>query len=100
MDFFRSSGSVDITDDFETAATADIVESFPIHGTMKQINGKTIQIDYQDAHIQITIDGPAAFTLTQDKVDDMGNPFTRIGAKFHLATSGKVFMHFHQVGAK
>ena len=100
MDYFRSSGSVDITDDFETAATADIVESFPTHGTMKQINDKTIQIDYEDAHVQITIDGPSAFTLTQEKVDDMGNPFTRIAAKFHLATSGKVVMHFKPVGAK
>jgi len=67
---------------------------------MRKINDKTIRIDYEDTHIQITIDGPAAFTLTQDKVDDMGNPFTRIGAKFHLATSGRVVMHFQQVGAK
>ena len=91
--------SVEIADSFSIAGPAEIVESFPIHGTLKQIDPKTFQIDYQDAHIQISIDAPAAFTLTQDKVDDMGNPFTRIGAKIHLATSGKVVMHFKKVAA-
>jgi hypothetical protein len=66
---------------------------------MKKIDDKTIQIDFQDAHIQIAIDAPGGFTITEDKVDDMGNPFDRIGAKIHLASSGKVVMHFHQVAA-
>jgi hypothetical protein len=99
MNYFRSSGSVEITDDFDLNAPTDIVESFPTHGAMKQIDDKTIQIDYQDAHIQISIDAPAAFTLTQDKVDDMGNPFTRIGATMHLDKSAKVVMHFRRVKA-
>jgi hypothetical protein len=90
-------GSVDLTDDFAVAGPAQIVESFPTHGTVKQIDAKTIQIDYEDAHLQISIDAPGGFTLTQDKVDDMGNPFTRIGATVHLASSGKIVMHFHQV---
>jgi hypothetical protein len=100
MQFPRASGAIDITDDFDTAATADIVESFPTHGAMKKIDAKTFQIDFNDAHIQISIDAPGGFTLIETKVDDMGNPFTRIGAKIHLATSGKVTMHFSRVGAK
>ena len=66
---------------------------------MKKIDDKTIQIDYEGAHLQITIDTPGGFTLTQDKVDDMGNPFTRIGATMHLDKSGKVVLHFHRVPA-
>jgi hypothetical protein len=99
MQYSRASGSVDITDEFDIAGPADIVESFPTHGVMKKIDAKTIQIDYEDAHIQIAIDAPGGFTLTQEKVDDMGNPFTRIGARLHLPASGKVVMHFHQVAA-
>ena len=64
---------------------------------MKQIDDKTIQIDNEIAHLQISIDAPAGFTLTQDNINDMGNSFLRIGAKIHLATSGKVVMHFHRV---
>ena len=101
MQFPRASGAIDIIDDIDTAAaTADIVESFPTHGAMKKIDAKTFQIDFNDAHIQISIDAPGGVTLTEDKINDMGNPFTRIGAKIHLATSGRVTMHFSRVGPK
>lgn len=100
MQYSRAgSGSIDITDQFTLAAPTDIVESFPTHGTMKQIDAKTIQIDYQDAHLQITIDAPAPITLTQDNVSDMANTFLRIGAKIRLAGSGKVVMHFRPIKA-
>jgi hypothetical protein len=87
-------GSIEITDQFDLNGPADIVESFPTHGTMKQIDDKTIEIDYEDARLRVSIDAPGGFTLTQDKIDDMGNPFLRIGARIHLATSGKVVMRF------
>ena len=100
MHYSRANGgSVELVDQFDIAGPADIVESFPSHGTMKQIDAKTIQIDYEDAHIQITIDAPATFTITQDKVDDMGNSFTRIGATMHLDKSAKIVMHFRPVPA-
>lgn len=97
MNYTREDGSVELIDDFGINGPADIVESFPTHGTLKQIDKKTIQIDYENANLQIAIDAPGGFTITQDNIDDMGNPFLRIGAKIHLATSGKVVMHFHRV---
>jgi hypothetical protein len=100
MQYSRTgAGSVDITDQFTLAAPADIVESFPTHGVMKRIDAKTIQIDFQDAHLKIAIDAPGPITLTEDNVNDMGNAFLRIGAKIHLAGSGKVVMHFRPVTA-
>ena len=93
-------GSVELTDDFEIDGPAEVVESFPTHGTMKQIDAKTVQIDFNDAHVQIAVDVAGGFTLTQDKVDDMGNPFTRIGAAIHLKRSGKVVMRFRPVAAE
>lgn len=95
-----NAGSVELTDDFDIAGPADIVESFPTHGAMKQIDAKTLQIDDEGQHLQITIDAPAIFTVTQDKVDDMGNPFTRIGAAMHLDKSGKVVMHFRPLNTQ
>lgn len=101
MKYSRANGgSVELTDDFDVAGPADVVESFPTHGTMKQIDAKTMQIDFNDAHVQIGIDAPASFSFTQDKVDDMGNPFTRIGAAMHLDKSGKVVMRFKPVAAQ
>jgi glucose/arabinose dehydrogenase len=92
-------GSVELADQFDIAGPADIVESIPTHGTMKQIDAKTLQIDYQGEQLRITIDAPSTFTITQDKVDDMGNPFTRIGATMHLDKSAKVVMHFKPASA-
>ena len=97
MNYTHDDGSVELIDDFNLNGPADIVESFPTHGTMKQIDDKTIQIDYENSHLQIAINAPGGFTIAQDNVNDMGNPFLRIGAKIHLATSAKVVMHFHRV---
>jgi hypothetical protein len=100
MQYSRANGgAVEITDQFTLDAAADIVECFPSHGVMKQIDAKTIQFDSQDAHLQIVIDAPGPITLTQDNINDMGNAFLRVGAKIHLASSGKVVMRFSQVPA-
>jgi hypothetical protein len=92
-------GSVEIVDQFHLAHPSDIVESLPTHGTCTQMDAKTLQFDLEDAHLLVTIDTPGGFTLTQDKVNDYGNPFNRVGAHLHLAKSGKVVMHFHEVHA-
>ncbi len=95
----ENGGSVDLTDRFEIADPADIVESFPTHGSFKQIDAKSFEIDDEGQRLQITIEAPAALSFTQDKVDDMGNSFLRIGANVHLRTSGQVVMHFHPLPA-
>jgi len=94
-----ANASVEITDDFDIAGPADIVESLPTHGTCKQIDPKTLQFDFEDAHLIVTLEGPAAFTISQDKINDMGNPFTRVGAAIHLLKSGRIVMHFNQAAA-
>jgi hypothetical protein len=89
-------GSVELVDQFDIAQSADIVESFPTHGTCRRIDAKTLQIDLEDAHLLVTIDAPAEFVVTQEKVDDYGNPFTRVGAALHLAKSGRIVMHIRE----
>jgi hypothetical protein len=92
-------GSVDLTDHIEAAGPADIVESFPTHGAFRQVDAKTFEIDDEGQRLQITIDAPAPLAFTQDKVDDMGNAFLRIGASVHLDKPGNVVMHFQPVPA-
>ena len=95
----ENGGAVELTDHIEVAAPADIVESFPTHGAFKQIDAKTFEIDDESQRLQITIEAPAPLTFTQDKVDDMGNAFLRIGAAIHLDKSGNVAMHFRPLPA-
>lgn len=95
----EAGGSIEIADQFDIAGPSDIEESFPTHGTCRQIDPSTLQFDFEGTHLQVTIDAPVVFTITQDKVDDYANPFIRIGARLHLAQSGKVVMRFREVKA-
>jgi hypothetical protein len=98
MRYFRTGDrSIEIQDDFEIGGPADIVESLPTHGTCRQIDAKTLQFDFEDAHLQVSVEAPANFTVTQDKVDDYGNAFTRVGVNLHLERSGKIIMRFKKV---
>ncbi|HUV97214.1 MAG TPA: hypothetical protein VMV98_07070 [Acidobacteriaceae bacterium] len=96
----KNGGSVEIEDNFDVSGPAQIVESLPTHGTWQTIDANTLQFDDADAHLQVKIEASSAITFTQDKIDDYGNPFTRVGAHLHIAKSGKVVMHFHPVSAQ
>ncbi len=98
MHYTRSgSGAVELVDQLDVNGPADVVESFPTHGTCTPVDARSFRIDYQGASVLVTVDAPGGYTLTQDKVNDMGNPFLRIGAKLHLAQSGRVVMHIKPV---
>jgi hypothetical protein len=100
MHFFRKDGgSIVIEDQFDLGGPAEIVESLPTHGSYRQIDARTLEFDLEDAHLQVTIDAPSPFVVTEDKVDDYGTAFTRVGLKMHLAKSGKVAMRLNQVSA-
>lgn len=95
----ENGGAVEIDDQFTVAGPADVIESFPTHGTCKQLDSKTLEIDYQGQRLRVSVDAPVTFIVTQDKVDDMGNPFTRVGVNMHLDQSGQIAMHFRPVPA-
>lgn len=87
-------GAIEIEDQFDVAGPAEIVESLPTHGTCQQIDAKTLLFDFEGARLRVTIDAPGGFTVTQDKVDDYGTAFTRVGVNTHLAKPGKIVMRF------
>jgi len=101
MHFARSGpGAIEVADSFEITSPSDIEESLPTHGTCRQIDSKTLQFDLQDAHLLVTIESPSGFTLTQEKVDEYGDAFTRVGVHLHLAHSGRIVMQFHEMPSK
>jgi len=87
-------GSVEIVDAFDLNKGSEIIESIPTHGTWEKVNDHTILFSYEGAKVQATIEAPVAFTITESKVDEYRNPFTRVEVHVPLAGSGKVTMRF------
>jgi hypothetical protein len=95
MKFTRGKGgSIEIADEFQIAGPVDVVESFPAHGSAKQIDLRTLEFEFQGQRLLLGIDAPGEITFTNDKVEEMGNSFTRAGAEVHLEKSGKIVMRF------
>jgi hypothetical protein len=94
MHFVRKDGgSIEIDDQFDVAGPADIIESLPTHGTCRQIDARTLEFDYQNARLLVTVDAPVKFTITQTPLVDHGTAFTRVTAEMHFDKSGRVVMH-------
>ena len=91
-----ASASVDITDEFTITRPVDLEESFPTHGTVRQIDSKTLEFALDGVRLRVAITSPGTFTLTQEKVAEYGVTFTRAGIKLHLDQSAKVQMHFSE----
>ena len=87
-------GSVEITDNFELASPTEIIESLPTHGTWEKVDAHTLLFKLGGQQIRAVIEAPVPVTFTETKVDEYGNPFTRVEVHVPLAGSGKVTMRF------
>jgi hypothetical protein len=58
------------------------------------VDDHTLLFSYEGAQVRATIEAPAAITITESKVDEYRNPFTRVEVHIPLAGSGKVTMRF------
>jgi hypothetical protein len=90
-------GSVAITDNFELSAPSEIIESIPTHGTWERVDDHTLLIQYEGAKVRAVISSATPFTISETKVDEYRNPFTRIEVHVPLAASGKVTVTYTPV---
>lgn len=90
----QGAGSIEIEDSFDLTGPADIEESLPTHGNWRQIDSKTLEFTTGAERLRVVIDAPQALAFSADKVDDYGNPFTRVAARMHLEHSGSVKLVF------
>ncbi len=90
----KGNGSVEIVDTFTLKRPAVVVESFPTHGSCRQLDARTLQFDDEDAHLLVVIDGPGSFTVTQDRILDYGESVNRVGVHFNVPKNGEIRMHF------
>jgi hypothetical protein len=95
----RGAGSIEIADKFDVAGPAGIVESLPTHGTCRQLGPNKLEFEYEGASLEVTIAAPAPITITQEKIDDYGTAFTRVGVHLRLAHSGSVEMRIRALAA-
>lgn len=95
----RGLGSIVIDDHFDVAGPAEVVESLPTHGTCRQIGHNKLEFDYEGVRLEVTLIAPAAISITQEKIDDYGTAFTRVGAHLRLARSGDVILRIRPLAA-
>jgi hypothetical protein len=97
MRYTRSGGgSVEMIDQFDLTGPAEIVESLPTHGTCRQIDATTIEFAYSGQQMTVKFTAPVAISLTQEAVEEYGDPFNRVAVHLQLAGSGTVRMEFQK----
>jgi hypothetical protein len=87
-------GSVEITDEFDVSKGLEIVESLPTHGSWAKLDEKTLIFTMDGETVRVAIEAPGPFTVSETKVDEYRNPFTRVEIHVPLTGSGKVTMRF------
>lgn len=97
LHFMRKQQAIQIVDHFDLKDAADVEESFPTHGTCRQVDARTLEFDFEGNSLLLTIDAPVTFSIKQEDVNDYGNRFTRVGARMRLPASGTIVMTFKEV---
>jgi hypothetical protein len=88
------SGAVEITDEFTLAKPIGVIESFPTHGTWQKVDDHSLLFMLEGKRMRVTIEAPHPVTFAETKVDEYGNPFTRVEAQVPIDGSGKITMRF------
>jgi hypothetical protein len=86
--------AIEIEDHFELKEPTDIVESLPTHGTWKRTGDKTLEFTGGGHRLQALVDAPGTIDVSETKVEDYGNPFTRVGVRIHMGKAGDVKIRF------
>lgn len=87
-------GSMEIEDKFEIQSPTKIEEALPTHGTWKQLDAHTLEFTMGSEHLRATIDAPYNFKIVDEKINDYGNPFTRVGIQLLMKKSGTIKINF------
>lgn len=87
-------GSIEIVDKFDLAQPTEIIESLPTHGSWKKVDGHTFLFTQNGQNLKVAIDAPGPITFSETKVDDYGNPFTRVAVHIPMQGRQSVTLHF------
>jgi hypothetical protein len=87
-------GAIDIIDEFDLEHPTEVIESLPTHGSWKSIDAHTLLFTQDGQRLKVVVDAPGPISLSETKVNDYGNAFTRV--EIHIPVQGResVTLHF------
>jgi hypothetical protein len=98
MRYSRKNGVVEVADAFEIAQPMDIEESSPTHGTVRQLDAKSLEFDFDGKSLRARLTCRHDLQWRKTPVSDYDNPFLRVGVWLHLTQSGTVTTRFRAAG--
>jgi hypothetical protein len=85
-------GMVEITDAFDLAKPAVVIESLPTHGTWQKVNDHSLLFTLGGKQVKVSIESPEPAVFTETKVNYNGNSFTRVEAKVTITNTEKLVL--------
>lgn len=91
-------GDIQITDDFTLTKPTEVIESLPTHGTWQKLDDHSLMFTLNGQNLKVTIEAPAPVSMSESKVDDYGNSFTRV--EVHIPMQGHESVKLHLTAQK
>jgi hypothetical protein len=83
-------GSVDIVDSYDVEGTIPIEEAITTHRQWKQIDASTLDFSANGETVRVHVTAPSVMTITSEKIDEYGTPFTRVVLKVEIHSGEKI----------
>ena len=97
----KGEGALDVRDDFAFAEASSFETSLTTHGTWKRTGPRTLEFSHRGETVQVSIESPCDFDLSEQAIDETNPPSTRVGIKLRSPlSSGTVMMRFTPIASR
>lgn len=86
-------GSVDIIDSYDVKESISVEEAITTHGHWKQVDASTLDFTANGETARVYITSPTRVTITPEKIEEYGNPFTRFALRAKIRSGEKIAIH-------
>lgn len=83
-------GSVEIIDAFDLATPAEVDEALPTHGEVTVLDDHTLLFALHGERVRVSFTSTANVQVHQERIDEYGNPFLRVGLESTLRGHGEI----------
>ncbi|SEF73230.1 hypothetical protein SAMN05421819_0982 [Bryocella elongata] len=83
-------GAIEIVDDFDVASPTEIDEAIPTHGEVKVLDVHSLLFTMHGERVLVSITSPATVQVHQERINEYGNPFIRVGVKTMITGRGQI----------
>jgi hypothetical protein len=86
-------GAVDIVDSYDVEGTIPVEDAITTHGQWKQVDASTLDFTMDGETVRVSVIAPAGLTITSEKINEYGNPFTRVALRVKIRSGEKIALH-------